>query len=318
MTQTRWAVLGTANIAAKSFLPAMRDAGGRAVVVGSRAPGSARARAWADANQVERVADYDAAIHDDEVDAIYIALPNREHTTWTARATATGAAVVCEKPLGVDLPDTQALLDAIQPGTLLWEGFVFPFHPQTLVIRSELAELGRIREITSEFHFTARDPSRNIRWQADLGGGALRDVGCYCVRFARLILDAEPVSAVARAFIEHGVDAEIAAVLDFPGERRLIMSAGMRGAVSTFTRVIGDAGELRISNPFHPRTGDTVQRWTGGSCVAEWSAGEKPAFQFGIEHVQAVLRGAEPPRHLAATDSAGNARAFDMIAAAAR
>jgi predicted dehydrogenase len=316
MTQTRWAVLGTANIAAKSFLPAMRDAGGRAVVVGSREP--QRARAWADANQVERVADYDAAIHDDDVDAIYIALPNREHTTWAARATATGKAVVCEKPLGVDSADTQTLLEATPPGTLLWEGFVFPFHPQTLVIRSELAELGRIREITSEFHFTAQDPSRNIRWQSGLGGGALRDVGCYCVRFARLVLDAEPVSAAARAFTEHGVDAEIAAILDFSGERRLLMSAGMRGAFSTFTRVIGDAGELRISNPFHPRAGDTVQRWTGGTCVAEWAAGGKPAFQFGIEHVQAVLRGAEPPRHLAVTDSPGNARALDLVAAAAR
>jgi D-xylose 1-dehydrogenase (NADP+, D-xylono-1,5-lactone-forming) len=315
MTQTRWAVLGTANIAAKSFLPAMRDAGGRAVVVGSRAP--ERARAWADANQVDRVADYNAAIHGDDVEAIYIALPNHEHTTWAARAAATGKAVVCEKPLGVDATDTQRLLDAIPPGTLLWEGFVFPFHPQTLVIRSELAELGRIRQITSEFHFTARDQSRNIRWQPELGGGALRDVGCYCVRFARLIFDAEPVAAAARAFTEHEVDAAIAAVLDFSDERRLIMSAGLRGAFSTFTRVIGDAGELRISNPFHPRAGDTVQRWTDGAQVAEWSAGDKPAFQFGIEHVQAVVRGAEQPRHLAAIDSPGNARALDMIADAA-
>jgi xylose dehydrogenase (NAD/NADP) len=314
MTQTRWAVLGTANIAAKSFLPAMRAAGGRAVIVGSRDP--QRGRQWAEANEVERVADYDAALADDDVDAIYIALPNHEHTTWAAKAAATGRAVLCEKPLGLDTADVDQLLAAITPGALLWEAFVFPFHPQTQLIREQLAELGRVREIISEFHFTAGNPA-NIRWQPDFGGGALRDVGCYCVRLARLLYDAEPTDVVARAFTEHGVDAEIAAILDFPDRRRLLISTGMRGAPSTFARVIGDAGELRIANPFHPRPADTVQRWTGGMQVAEWTTGEKSAFQHGIEHIQAVIRGDEAPRHLAAADAPGNARALDLIAAAA-
>jgi predicted dehydrogenase len=314
MLQTRWAVLGTANIAAKSFLPAMRDAGGRAIVVGSRDP--QRARAWADANDVERTADYHAAVTDDDVDAVYIALPNHEHTTWAARAAAAGKAVLCEKPLGVDSTDTDRLLDAIPSGTRLWESFVFPFHPQTTVIRSQLAELGRVHEIVSEFHFTAPDPG-NIRWQPELGGGALRDVGCYCVRLARLLFDAEPISAAARAFTARGVDADIAAVLDFPQERMLLMSASMRTAFSTQTRVLGDAGELRVTNPFHPRSGNTVQRWVDGRCVFEWTADAKPAFQYGVEHIQAVLRGDEQPRHLAETDAAGNARALDLIAAAA-
>jgi predicted dehydrogenase len=94
------------------------------------------------------------------------------------------------------------------------------------------------------------------------------------------------------------------------------MSAGMRGASSTYARVIGDEGELRIANPFHPRPADTVQRWTDGAMVAEWTSGDKPAFQLGIEHIQAVLRGEDEPRHLAATDALGNARALDMIIAA--
>src|ERR1700759_902841 len=107
MSQTRWAVLGTANIAAKSFLPAMRAAGGRAVVVGSRNPD--RAREWAAANEVDRASDYANALAADDIDAIYIALPNNEHTTWTARAVTTGHAVLCEKPLGVDTTDTGRL-----------------------------------------------------------------------------------------------------------------------------------------------------------------------------------------------------------------
>jgi xylose dehydrogenase (NAD/NADP) len=315
MSQTRWAVLGTANIAAKSFLPAMRAAGGRAVVVGSRSPD--RARDWADANEVDRVADYAGALAADDIDAIYIALPNNEHTTWTARAVTTGHAVLCEKPLGVDTTDTGRLLAAVPSGALLWEAFVFPFHPQTELVRSQLERLGRVREIVSEFHFTAPEAG-NIRWQPALGGGALRDVGCYCVRLGRLLFGSEPTAVAARAFVEHGVDAEIAAVLDFPGEQRLVISAGMRGGLSTYTRVIGDAGELRIVNPFHPRPDSTVTLWVDGRPVQEWTADPRAAFQCGVEHIQAVIHGEEQPRHLAATDSFGNARALDLIAAAAR
>lgn len=314
MTPTRWAVLGSANIAAKSFLPAMRAAGGRAVVVGSRDPD--RAREWAERNEVDRVADYNDALAADDVDAVYIALPNNEHTAWAARAVATGRAVLCEKPLGVDTTDTGRLLAGLAPDALLWEAFVFPFHPQTQLIRDQLGRLGRVREIVSEFHFTAPEAG-NIRWQADLGGGALRDVGCYCVRLARLLFDAEPTAVAARAFTEHGVDAEIAAIADFPDERRLIFSAGMRGAPTTAARVIGDAGELRIANPFHPRPDSTVEFWVDGAPVERWTADPRPAFQCGIEHVQAVLRGEEQPRHLAGTDAFGNARALDLIAAAA-
>ena len=314
MTETRWAVLGSANIAAKAFLPAMRAAGGRAVVVGSRNPD--RAREWADANQVERVADYDGALGASDVDAVYIALPNHEHTAWAARAASTGRAVLCEKPLGVDATDTGRLLAGISADTLLWEAFVFPFHPQTALLRSQLDRLGRVREIVSEFHFTAPDPG-NIRWQAGLGGGALLDVGCYCVRLARLLFGSEPVDVAARAFTAHGVDAEVAAIVDFPAEQRLVMSVGMRGAPSTYTRIIGDQGELRVANPFHPRPDSTVQFCADGDVVEQWTADPRPAFQCGVEHVQAVVRGEQEPRHLAGTDSFGNARTLDLIAAAA-
>src|SRR5690349_11801573 len=121
MTETRWAVLGSANIAAKAFLPAMRAAGGRAGVGGSRNPD--HARGWADANHVERVADYDGALGASDIDAVYIALPNHEHTAWAARAVSTGRAVLCEKPLGVDTTDTGRLLAGISADTLLWEAF---------------------------------------------------------------------------------------------------------------------------------------------------------------------------------------------------
>jgi predicted dehydrogenase len=314
----RWAVLGTANIAARAFLPAMRAAGHTAVAVGSRDPG--RAAAWATEHDTGRALTYQDAITADDVDAIYIAVPNDQHVHWAAEAAATGRAVVCEKPLGLDAAQVDGLVARVGDA-LLWEAFVFPFHPQTTLL-AELAApdgpIGGVREIISEFHFRV-GATTNIRWQAALGGGALLDVGCYPLRLARLLFGTEPASAAAEAAVaDSGVDAEFAAVVGFPDDRRLLFSVGMRRAPSTYTRVIGADGELRVSNPFHPAEHDTVELWRGGRLARTWQADPARAFQHAIEHVAGVLHGDTEPRHLAATDAPGNARALDLARAAAR
>lgn len=314
----RWSVLGTANIAARAFLPAMRAAGGVAVSVGSRDPG--RAAAWAHENEVAGAVSYQQAV-DADADAIYIALPNTEHVAWAKAAAATGRAVLCEKPLGLDEAEVAGLLAAAPPGALLWESFVFPFHPQTMLLQRCLADgaIGEPAEIASEFHFTVASPA-NIRMQSGLGGGALYDVGCYPIRLARLLFEAEPYRAVGTYFPAaadaSAVDLTTAAVCDFPGDRRLVLSAGMRRPMSTYTRIIGSAGELRVTNPFHPRAGDTVELVTPDRRETLLTNDGTTAFQCAIEHIQAVVRGIEEPRHLAADDAIGNARALDLVRAA--
>jgi predicted dehydrogenase len=314
----RWAVIGTANIAAKAFLPAMRAAGDTAAVVGSRDPETARS--WAEENQVERAASYADALEADDIDAVYISVPNDLHVTWAARAAATGRAVLCEKPLGLDAEQVAGLLDETR-GALLWEAFVFPFHPQS----ARLAELcapdgpiGGLREIGSEFHFRAGSPE-NIRWSAERGGGALMDVGCYPIRLARLLFGGEPSAAVASAvWAGSGVDAEMAAVLQFPDDRRLVLSAGLQRYPSTFTRLIGESGELRVSNPFHPTDRDVVELWRDGERIDRWPAEPQRAFQYAVEHIGTVVAGNETPRFLAAETALGNARALDLVHEAAR
>src|ERR1700761_6304210 len=142
----RWAVLGTANIAARAFLPAMRAAGHVASVVGSRDPG--RAAAWAAEHDVGRAASYEEAL-DADVDAVYIALPNEQHVAWAAQAARTGRAVLCEKPLGLTAEEVTGLISRVGDARL-WEAFVFPFHPQTALLRELCAPggpLGGLREI---------------------------------------------------------------------------------------------------------------------------------------------------------------------------
>jgi xylose dehydrogenase (NAD/NADP) len=307
----RWGVIGTANIAARAFLPALRAAGGQAVVVGSRS--AERVGRWATENGVERGGTYQDVVDADDIDAVYVALPNDQHAQWAAAACVAGRAVLCEKPLTLDEAGAAELVAATGPDALLWEAFVFPFHPQTTMLRERV---DRPREIHSEFLFTVGRPD-NIRLKPEHGGGALYDVGCYPVRLARLLFDAEPVAAAGRmGFGDAAVDLDVAAVVDFPGGRRLVLSAGMRHPLSTFTRIIADEGELRVSNPFHPTATDSAELWVWGKREASWTPAPGTAFQYAIEHIHQVLGGATEPRHRAVDDAVGQARALDLIRAA--
>ncbi|SHG97173.1 Predicted dehydrogenase [Jatrophihabitans endophyticus] len=309
----RWGILGTANIARKSLLPAVAAAGGVAQVVGSRS--TDRAAAWAAEHGVARGTDYEGVLTADDVDAIYVALPNDRHVEWAARAAATGKAVLCEKPLALDAAEVHTLVDGLDAGARVWEAFVFPFHPQTQHIASLLPELGDPLQLFSEFHFSL-PAGGNIRWDAT-GGGALYDVGCYSIRLARLLFGTEPDAAHGSAVRNaDGVDTSSTAVLDFPDERRLLLSASIQRPFSTRTRVVGTRAELHVDNPFHPKPGDTVTLVRDGEVVDTWTADERLAFAHGVAHVQAVVAGTEAPRHTVLDDGLAQARALDLVRAA--
>jgi predicted dehydrogenase len=306
----RWGILGTANIAARAFLPALREAGGgTAVAVAGR--DRSRAAGWAAEHGVaEGIEGYAELLAREDVDAVYIPLPNSLHARWTEAALERGKAVLCEKPLCVTPDETERVLAAA--GGPLWEAFVFPFHPQTALLRELLADIGELREIQSAFHFRIGRPD-NIRLDPLLGGGALYDVGCYPVRLARLLFDAEPASGTAITTESSGVDAETVGMLDFPGGRRLVLSCGFGRAYDTFTRLLCTDGEIRVSNAFHPGPGDTVEVWRDGRREQDIPAPEGTAFSWGIRHVHEVLSGSTPPRHLARDDALGNARALQLL-----
>ena len=182
--------MGTAGIARKQFLPALREAGGTAAVVAGRE--LARAQEYAASQGIGRaVQGYQALLDDPGVDVIYLPLPNSLHAEWTVNALRAGKPVLCEKPLCGTLAETrQVLAVAQQTGTLLWEAFVFPFQAQLARLRGLLADgtIGELREIQANFHFQLSRPA-DIRLRRDLAGGALNDVGCYPVRLAGELID---------------------------------------------------------------------------------------------------------------------------------
>ncbi|WP_169948494.1 Gfo/Idh/MocA family protein [Microbispora sp. H11081] len=311
----RWGVLGTAAIAPRAFLPALREAGGgTAAVVAGR--DLSRAEEFAARNGVEQaVRGYEAVIEDPSIDAVYIPLPNALHAQWTIAALEAGKAVLCEKPLSLTAEEAGKVIEvARRSARPLWEAFVFPFHPQTARLRGLLAEgaIGELREIWSSFHFTMQG-TEDIRLEAALGGGALYDVGCYPVRLAHLLFGGDAVDGHAVVVKgDAGVDIETSGVLEFESGR-LMMSCGFALPFTTWTRLVGTGGEIRLTNPFHPEPHDGIEVWREGRLVARHEPGEGTAFSWGIRHIHEVLRGEAEPRHTAADDSLGTARALDLL-----
>jgi predicted dehydrogenase len=311
----RWGIVSTANIARAQFLPALRAAGDVAQVVGSR--DAARAEAWAAQHGIARgVGSYQAVVEAPDVDAVYVALPNSLHAEWATAALRAGKAVLCEKPLCVSVEQTEALLGvARETESLLWEAFVFPFHAQMERFHALVGEgtLGELREIQSNFFFMLRN-RQNIRLSRVMYGGAMNDVGCYPIRMAQLIFDAVPDEAVALStWAPEGVDEETQAVLNYSGNRRLTLACGLNHLYDTFTRVRGTEGEIRFSNPFHPGLQDTLEIHRAGTVTIEHPTGAEPSFTAAIRHIHAVLRGDEPPRHLATEDSLATAQALELL-----
>ncbi len=242
----RLGVLGSAKIA-NSFVEGVRpSAHVEVVAVASRTP--ERAAIFARAHNVERVVEsYDALLADPNVDAIYIPLPNGLHKEWTLKALQSKKHVLCEKPLAPNESDARAMFDAAQAnGVLLLEAFPFHFQPQTLEVSRLLAAdaIGDVSLLQASFGFPLTDPG-NVRLDPALAGGALMDVGCYPVSFARLVFGKRPlrVSAFAR-WAGTGVDMTLVANLDFEGAGLAQISCTMSGAVHRRAVVVGSRGVI--------------------------------------------------------------------------
>src|SRR4051794_35587500 len=182
----RWGILSTARIAEKLIGGARVVEGADIVAVGSR--DVARARAFADEHGIPSAfGSYEELLASDEIDAVYIPLPNSLHVGWSVKALEAGKHVLCEKPLARDPGQVTAAFDAAErAGRVLMEAFMWRFHRQTEKLVRLLPEVGELRLVRAAFGFNL-PWVENVRWDPALEGGALMDVGCYGVSAARLI-----------------------------------------------------------------------------------------------------------------------------------
>ncbi|MDH4066096.1 MAG: Gfo/Idh/MocA family oxidoreductase, partial [Acidobacteriota bacterium] len=250
----RWGLMGTARIN-RHLVPAMRAAS-RSVItaVASRARprADAHAREWDIAHAVEG---YDTLLARDDVDAVYVPLPNSLHAEWTLRAIEAGKHVLCEKPLVTDPADVDQIREAAEAaGVVVEEGFMYRHEPLTdrVVALVSSGGIGEVCGVVSGFTY-ARNRAHDVRLSPDLGGGALLDVGCYPISYACLLFGSDCQTATGSVHLSpEGVDEECAGTLRFAGGRVATIYAGFRAAYRTWLDVLGSEGSLTVPNPFKP------------------------------------------------------------------
>jgi xylose dehydrogenase (NAD/NADP) len=321
MRKLRWGVISTANIGRRAVIPALQRSGnGELLAIASRSP--SRARDFAASLGIPRTyGGYKALLAADDIEAVYIPLPNSLHCEWTIKAAEAGKHVLCEKPLALNAAECAAMdAAARQNGVHLMEAFMYRFHPQTEKVLALIRNgaIGPPRLIQAAFTFFLSGPN-NIRLQPEMGGGSLMDVGCYCVNISRTVAGAEPVEVQAFAnWGETGVDAQMAGTLRFADGLLAQFECALNMERREFYQVAGAEGHIEVPAAFLPGTADTTiyQRHGRQGTTAHTVPGVDE-YQLMVEHfADGVLRD-RPPRY-PATEAMANMRTIEALYRSAR
>jgi predicted dehydrogenase len=301
----RLGILGTGDINRKLLRGARLSSDIEVIAVASR--DAQRATAFAVEHAIPRTfGSYEAMFADPDVDAVYISVPNALHHPWTMAALAAGKHVLCEKPYSRRPEEVSSAFDAAdRAGLVLMEAFMWRHTRQTQQVLALLPRIGRLQTVRATFSFPLENPA-NIRLRADLDGGSLMDVGCYCVSGARLLAGEEPMSVFGTQEVgPSGVDLRFTGVLRFPS-----------GVVAEFTsgfttdheslEAIGTEGAIRLPDPWHNTTGrffhdDEEIRLEPGN-----------PYQDELENLGAAIRG-EASARLGRADALGQARVIAAL-----
>jgi predicted dehydrogenase len=316
----RIGVLGAARIAPMALIaPARRVPEATVLAVAARDP--ERARRFAARHGIPRVhSSYEAVLADPEIDAIYNPLPNALHAAWTIRALEAGKHVLCEKPLSASVAEAEAMAAAAaRRARVLMEAFHYRYHRLFARVRAILdaGEIGTVRHLEAHLCFPLVYPN-DIRWRADLAGGALMDAGCYPVHMVRHLAGAEPeVTGATSLWTRGGVDRFTEGRLRFPDGATARITCSLLSSVlmRASARVEGSDGRIGILNPIAPQFFHRLRVVTPAGTRSERVNGPSTYEEQLRAFVAAVRQGAPFPTGPA--DSIANMRVIEAIYAAA-
>jgi predicted dehydrogenase len=310
MTAVRWGVLSTARINRKVLAGARAADGVEVIAVGSR--DRERGEAFAAEHGIDRVhGSYEDLLADPEVEAVYIPLPNAMHVPWSVQALGAGKHVLVEKPLSRSGAEAEAAFDAAaKADRLLVEGFMWRYHPQTEALVRLAGEIGPLRVVRAAFGFPLGDDPGNVRLQSELDGGALMDVGCYCVSALRLLCG-EPERARGEQILAgDGVDGRFAGTLRFPGGVLGTFDCGFDVPPRGVIEMVGEGGTVVSEDPWH---GTEPRLLRDGEPV---DVEQADPYRLELEDVSRAVRGGPAPR-LGREDAVAQARVIEALYASA-
>ena len=254
MKKVKWGILSTAKIGVTKVIPALLKASNCEVVaIASRDLNKAKSIA-AQSNAAKAFGSYEELLADNEIDAVYNPLPNHLHLPFTLAAMKAGKHVLCEKPIGLNKEEAKTLQReaSLHPGLKVMEAFMYRFHPQWIKAK-ELVDngtIGKVKNIQSFFSYNNVDPS-NIRNKADIGGGGLMDIGCYCISFPRFILGKEPVEVSGNSVFDKEFKTDIltSGTLFFEEDVTANFTCSTQLFPYQRVNILGDKGRIEIDIP---------------------------------------------------------------------
>jgi D-xylose 1-dehydrogenase (NADP+, D-xylono-1,5-lactone-forming) len=308
---TTWGIISTADINRKVIPGAKASPKVDLIAVASR--DQARAEAYASEWEIERAyGSYEALLADPDIEAVYISLPNTLHIKASIKSVEAGKHVLCEKPLSRHPEEVEAAFDAAErAGRILSEAFMYRHNPQTKRLR-ELIDQGAIGEprlVRSAFSYSLYD-RENIRLRTDVEGGALMDVGCYCVSGSRLV-GGEPDSVYGQAWYgETGTDWVFTGSMRFPGDLLATFDCGTALPERDELEVIGSEGSLFVDDPWHCLVPGIELRRGGEAERIE--VDRVDSYRLELENVSDAIAGEAEPL-LGREDALGQARALEAL-----
>ena len=244
MKKVKYGFIGAGSIAKKALYPALKNSNfGEIEAVAGKDPN--RAKALSPNGKI--YTDYQDLIEDQEVEAVYISLPNSLHIPWSIKAMKAGKHVLCEKPVAMNAKELE---DAIkvknETGMLFMEASWNRWHPRTIRIKELIDKkvIGEIKEIKAGFTYDGLDP-QNIRAIPELGGGSLYDLGPYSTVAPLWILDFAPVTDIKTEVTWHPGGSDETTIATFKiGNAMAKTLTSMNIPDKIYLEIIGENGKI--------------------------------------------------------------------------
>lgn len=317
----RIGILGAARIAPTALIDPAK-ATGVAEVVAVAARDRARAESFAAEHGVANVADdYEALIAHPDVDAVYNALPPSRHAELSIAALQAGKPVLCEKPFATSAEEAAAMTAVAQSARqVLMEAFHYRYHPlfaRVLEIAAS-GEIGQVRRMKAVFSTSIAETATELRYDSALGGGALMDLGTYCLHWVRTVAGSEPrVVSASSVFGRGGVDISTKASLAFSRGVSAEIVCDMAGAVRATLSIEGSAGTMRVVNPLAPQMGHLLEIAPEGAATRQESVTRDPTYDFQLRAFVDAVCG-RTPALTGGDDAVAQMELLDAVRTAAR
>ena len=312
--ELNWGVIGTARIAEQTIPSINATRNNRVVAVASR--DLTRARQFADSLEVPvAYGSYEELLLDATVQAVYIPLTNEEHKPWTIKALQAGKHVLVEKPIALNAEEAREMVGvSVDKSLVLMESFNYRYHSRIQKVLETIRkdELGRLRFLHCSSSFLMNNPD-DFRLVPAKGGGALYDLGCYCVDFQRLVVGREPQAVQARYYEGgSGVDLQMQVSLDFGNQIYGSFDVAFNAILQNVARILGTDGVMTLEWPFSAKGKNVTTIIERGDDVQRINYRAEDTSQRLIEHFYQVVMKKEVPLYPLA-ESVNNMAVIDAI-----